>query len=78
MNDFNKALELIELDKWDEAHILVQQGNHKYHYLIHALLHRIEGDNANASYWYSRAQAKFPKNTIQEEVIRLKSIINKS
>jgi hypothetical protein len=70
-----RALELIEQDKWDESHNLVQDGNDKLCYLVHALLHRIEGDLSNAGYWYDRADEAMPENTIAEETERLKGLV---
>lgn len=62
MQDIQKALialkaENLELGAaWQRAHELAQahEGVAAYDRL-HALLHRIEGDDANAAYWYRRA-----------------------
>jgi hypothetical protein len=41
---------------WDAAHALAQQEEgEKRHDWVHAYLHRVEGDLANAGYWYRRA-----------------------
>ncbi len=40
---------------WDEAHHIVQDDGGKEAAWVHAHLHRIEGDEANAGYWYGRA-----------------------
>jgi hypothetical protein len=34
-------------------------------------LHRIEGDLANARYWYHRAGLNMPDNPLEEELILL-------
>lgn len=41
---------------WDRAHECVQQheGTPRCD-LVHAYLHRVEGDEVNAAYWYRRA-----------------------
>ena len=52
---------------WNKAHLLVQHLHDKFSSRIHAFLHRQEGDLSNASYWYSRAGARLPDNTIGEE-----------
>ncbi len=41
--------------EWEKAHSLCQQdeGNPSYD-IVHALAHWIEGDEANARYWYQR------------------------
>jgi len=40
---------------WDGAHDLAQQGSGADSAWVHAYLHRVEGDLANAAYWYRRA-----------------------
>ena len=41
--------------KWDDAHHIVQNINTDIAQLIHAILHKIEGDDSNSRYWYSRS-----------------------
>jgi hypothetical protein len=43
-------------EAWDKAHEIcqAQEGTPAYD-LVHGLAHRIEGDHANADYWYRRA-----------------------
>ena len=40
---------------WHAAHELAQAENDADGAWVHAWLHRIEGDHANAAYWYRRA-----------------------
>ncbi|MCP5366666.1 MAG: hypothetical protein H6907_01460 [Hyphomicrobiales bacterium] len=40
---------------WDTAHRLVQDDDGADAAWVHAHLHRVEGDLANAGYWYRRA-----------------------
>ncbi len=40
---------------WDEAHGLAQSDKSPNGCLVHAYLHRVEGDNGNAAYWYRMA-----------------------
>ena len=42
-------------DAWDEAHALVQDAPGADAAWVHAWLHRVEGDEGNAGYWYRRA-----------------------
>ena len=42
-------------DKWDKAHDIVMNGSGKDCAWVHAYLHRMEGDEENARYWYGRA-----------------------
>jgi hypothetical protein len=44
--------------EWDKAHELIQDVQDKNASWIHAYLHRKEGDDPNAGYWYSRAGKK--------------------
>jgi hypothetical protein len=39
--------------------------------MIHGYLHREEGDDGNASYWYSQVGQALPDNTLEEEFERL-------
>ena len=71
------ALELAQAGKWDEAHEMVQPHEDKLSCLIHALLHRQEGDDANAGYWYRRANEDFPSNNIEQEWDRLYRLATK-
>lgn len=40
---------------WQAAHEIVQAENDRDSAWVHAWLHRVEGDLANADYWYRRA-----------------------
>lgn len=40
---------------WERAHELAQQADSEAGAWVHAYLHRKEGDQANAGYWYRRA-----------------------
>lgn len=52
---------------WEKAHEIAQSRNTPEYCLLHAYLHRKEGDIGNAGYWYSRAGRKMPQATIAEE-----------
>lgn len=73
--DHAKALALVREGKWDEAHELVQRSSDRQSCLIHAYLHRVEGDMGNARYWYSRAHESMPDNTLEEEWRRLHALV---
>ncbi|MDQ6844495.1 MAG: hypothetical protein M3Z92_09110 [Bacteroidota bacterium] len=53
--------------EWDKAHKLIQDLEDKNASWIHAYLHRKEGDNANAGYWYRRADKKMPSVDLRDE-----------
>lgn len=45
---------------WDKAHQIVQDIETAEASVIHAYLHRKEGDESNARYWYGRVGRAFP------------------
>jgi len=53
--DCLNAIELALDDKWDAAHEIVQVISSPNAQWIHAVLHKIEGDESNSRYWYSRS-----------------------
>jgi hypothetical protein len=57
-----------KLGDWDAAHEIVQDISTKTAARIHAYLHRREGDESNARYWYGQAGEAFPSGqTLDEE-----------
>ena len=63
-----EALWHLRKGDWDRAHVIVQaHEDDKPYAVIHAHLHRIEGDLANAGYWYRRAGMKTADAPIEEE-----------
>lgn len=62
-----RAMDLIKNDKWLGAHNIIEQMDTPLASHIHAYLHRIEGDNWNADYWYRRAGTTRPTCTISQE-----------
>ena len=57
-----KVLSHLRKNEWDKAHAIVMGMRDKLAFRIHALLHRIEGDLANARYWYGRAAVPIRKS----------------
>ena len=55
-------------EDWEKAHGICQahEGTPVFDWL-HALIHRIEGDDANAGYWYRKAGRPQASNSLQEE-----------
>jgi hypothetical protein len=53
---------------WEVAHNIAQsqEGTQAYDRL-HAYLHRKEGDNWNANYWYRRAKTTMPNISLSKE-----------
>jgi hypothetical protein len=52
---------------WHQAHELCQQEGTASGDRIHAYLHRKEGDEGNASYWYQRAGESKPSCSLEDE-----------
>lgn len=53
---------------WDAAHKIVQEIDTANAAWVHAYLHRKEGDEGNARYWYRTAKRSFPAGqTLDEE-----------
>ncbi|ADE56061.1 hypothetical protein [Coraliomargarita akajimensis] len=54
-NIYIEALEAEQAGDWNKAHELVQGMVTAEAAWVHAYLHRVEGDQWNAEYWYNRA-----------------------
>jgi hypothetical protein len=52
---------------WADAHGLVDSLSTPEAMAVHAYLHRKEGAEWNADYWYSRAGRGFRRNTLEAE-----------
>ena len=50
-----EAVDLALSGEWNAAHQIVQQYEDTTAAWIHAVLHKIEGDDDNSRYWYRRA-----------------------
>jgi hypothetical protein len=62
-----KALWLDKKELWDKAHEQIQDLTDPMSAYIHAYLHRKEGDEGNAAYWYRRAGKRFPEESLEAE-----------
>ena len=68
--DISNALQALWYDAkgdWHKAHELAQQEPDPIGAWVHAYLHRVEGDESNAGYWYNRAQKPHSKAGLPEE-----------
>jgi len=52
---------------WKAAHELAQAQQDRDGAWVHAYLHRQEGDEANAAYWYRRAQKPVASSPLEGE-----------
>ncbi len=62
-----RALWLDAQGKWDEAHSLAQEAAGRDGAWVHAYLHRKEGDERNAGYWYTRAGKPAATGSLAQE-----------
>jgi hypothetical protein len=52
---------------WEKAHHCAQEREDEAGMWVHAYLHRKEGDQSNADYWYRRCRAASPRISLDEE-----------
>lgn len=52
---------------WERAHEICQDAGLLEGDWVHAYLHRVEGDEGNAAYWYSRARKPFFRGSFGAE-----------
>jgi hypothetical protein len=67
INDVLKSLWYDANDDWEKAHSIAQDIQTKDGALLHAYLHRVEGDVWNAGYWYNRAHSGRFKGSLEQE-----------
>ncbi|WP_298503252.1 hypothetical protein [uncultured Maribacter sp.] len=63
-----KALWFAANDNWEASHDIAQDMHNTMGSWIHAYLHRAEGDDFNAGYWYRQAGKTFPEVALKEEL----------
>ena len=52
---------------WKAAHVLAQAQEDVVGAWVHAYLHREEGDETNAAYWYRRANQPVSQQSLEKE-----------
>ncbi|MBT8298261.1 MAG: hypothetical protein KJO52_07995 [Maribacter sp.] len=62
-----KALWFDAKGNWKASHDIAQDMHDGMGSWIHAYLHRKEGDEFNAGYWYRNAKKPFPDTTLGQE-----------
>jgi hypothetical protein len=73
VNDYLRALLYDAKGDWEKSHKIIQDIETKEGAHIHAYLHRKEGDDWNADYWYAKAGKKRPSISLDQE---LKELVN--
>lgn len=73
-----RALWFAKAGRWHEAHDLCQDVPGADGSWIHAWLHREEGDQGNAEYWYARARKPVPPRgqTLESEWLEIATAIS--
>jgi hypothetical protein len=68
------AVRHLEAGDWKAAHALVQPDESPQGCWAHGIVHLLEGDFANARYWYRRAHRLLPDgDTVAAEIAALKA-----
>lgn len=67
LSDALRALWYAGKEDWEASHDIAQDMLTGEGSWIHAYLHRWEGDEWNANYWYRRAGRSMPKSSLKEE-----------
>jgi hypothetical protein len=55
-----RAADLLAAGDWQAAHTIVQEDPSPLAAWMHGIVHLLEGDAANARYWYGQAARPFP------------------
>jgi hypothetical protein len=67
-----EGLLLMKENNWEAAHEIAQScEGHPDYDRLHAYLHRVEGDEWNAKYWYRRIGLPYPSTSLDEELEEL-------
>jgi len=76
MATMRDALEYLESGDWEAAHKIVQEDKSMEGSWAHGIVHLMEGDLANAGYWYGQAGRRRPDaKDVREEIAALKDQI---
>ena len=70
-----RAIDFLDKGNWEGAHAIVQKDEESpLACWAHGIVHLMEGDLANARYWYTEAGRPFPEApSVAEEIRALKS-----
>jgi len=72
-----RGVDLAIAGDWDGAHQIAQSDEADSLFCwLHAILHKIEGDNGNSRYWYRRAGRSFDEYSSPEpELLALRAVV---
>ena len=68
--NIREAVALLEVGDWQSAHRIVQDDESTLGAWAHGIVHMLEGDMANAGYWYRRAGRPLPDRADADSEIR--------
>jgi hypothetical protein len=60
---------------WERAHEIAQEVDDRTGAWVHAYLHRKEGDDGNAAYWYRRAGQPLARVSLEAEWEELVTVL---
>ena len=76
MTDLAAALAHLKTGDWQAAHTIVQADESPLSCWAHGIVHLMEGDRANAAYWYRRAERSLSAApVIENEVAALEAAL---
>lgn len=73
IQSLKQAVEFALNDEWHNAHLIAQDSNHQLAHWVHAVLHKIEGDEWNSRYWYKRTNKQY--EDYSDSTAELKAIL---
>ena len=73
-----EAIDKAKTGEWEAAHAIAQRHEGDRHAdWLHAILHKIEGDEANSRYWYAKTNQNYEAYPNAEaELDALKAVLN--
>ena len=76
-NTLLKAIQLAQSNDWEGAHQIVQIYTNDTACWIHAVLHKIEGDEENSRYWYRKCKTSYEDfSNANEELYAIVECLN--
>jgi len=70
-----EAIEMVEDQNLEDAHRIVQHYESAEACWFHAYLHRLEGDQWNANYWYEKAGMSMPTKSLAAELEDIRTFV---
>lgn len=75
-DELHKAVDALAAGDWQAAHAIAQRDSSPLGCWAHGIVHLLEGDRGNASYWYRRAERDLPNaDAIASEITALRAAI---